>query len=253
MSSPAEQSRGALSAARARLAQLAQAPDGAFAAPGALSGTDGLWPAVAAVLTPFAPEAAADDVNAIVAALRQQGLCTLDEAHGLIDLHALAARTDAGALPANGAVARQLASRVGEALERIVRTASATADAAPLQSEYARAASPRSAGTGAADFRTGGDGSTPPRIAPDPDPGAARGEGSRRSSAFVVGFVLLCLVAATVAAVLFTGIGRKDAMAEGIAAYEAGQRVVARLAFERRHGGRSHRPAPVALPGPTLA
>jgi Flp pilus assembly protein TadD len=52
----------------------------------------------------------------------------------------------------------------------------------------------------------------------------------------VVALVVVCLVCAGLAAVLFSRAMRGDAMEEGIAAYQAGQRVVARMAFEKALG-----------------
>jgi tetratricopeptide (TPR) repeat protein len=49
----------------------------------------------------------------------------------------------------------------------------------------------------------------------------------------VVGLVVVCLLAAGLAALLFSGVGRGRPLEDGIAAYEAGQRMVARLAFEK--------------------
>jgi tetratricopeptide (TPR) repeat protein len=127
----------------------------------------------------------------------------------------------------------------------VVRRAAARAAAAPLEAEYARAAArppADAAGSGgvassihapASPSAATAPGATPP--AADASASAARA-GSGRSSRFVVALVVGCLVVAGVAALLLSGVGRGDAMSEGIAAYEAGQRMVARLAFERAAG-----------------
>jgi tetratricopeptide (TPR) repeat protein len=196
------------------------------AAPGGLSRDEvrSAWDAVLRVLRALVPEHTAADAKAMVGALRQGGLCTLDEAHGLIDLHALAVRLDADptGTAAAGDLPRQLVATAMRTLERIVQTAGDSTDAAPLYAEYTRAASP------------------PPPLPPPPpqaersvSPPPARTTGGGRSSAFVVGLVVVCLVAAGVAAVLFTRIANRDAMSEGVTAYQAGQRVAARIAFEQ--------------------
>lgn len=184
---------------------------------------------------------AGDDAKTLVGALRQQGVCTLDEAHALIDLEALASRLSAEPEvphPAGESV-RQVVTRADAALSRIVRTADGTVAAAPLASEYRRAAamagasanpSSGTASATAADYPgsgAGAAGASGPSIVPPPTSGRGR------SSRFVVGLVVVCLVAAGVAAVLFSGVGRRDSIEEGVAAYQAGQRMVARLAFER--------------------
>jgi cytochrome c-type biogenesis protein CcmH/NrfG len=185
------------------------------------------WRATVSVLQTLAPEAAPDDVKAQVAALRQLGVCTLDEAHALIDLDVFVRQ-----LTADGAVAhhasdatRLVLSRGEAAVERLVQTADAASVSVPLAAEYSRTAA-RNTTAGTADVRT------PRADAPPPPPPSAANRRAR-SSAFVVGLVVVCFGAAAIAAVLFSGVGRRDALQEGIAAYEAGQRMVARLAFER--------------------
>ena len=203
------------------------------------------WEAVARVLRALAPSGTASDAKAMVGALRLGGLCTLDEAHGLLDLHALSGRLDADptGTTAAGELPMQLVATATRTLERVVQSAGDSTDAAPLYAEYARAASvPRPLPLSPAQpaplpnvTRT---------VAPLPPPSPyAKGAalplsptppgGGGRSSAFVVGLMLVCLVAAGVAAVLFTRIADRDAMAEGVTAYQAGQRVAARIAFEQ--------------------
>lgn len=183
------------------------------------------WQEVADALGAFAPAVSRDEAKALVAALRQQGLCTLDEAHALIDLQTLAARMAAEPDVAHqaGESTRQVVVRAEQAVQRILRTANTAEIAAPLQAEYGRAAVPPAA-------------ASPPPPPPPPEvapPTASRIGGTGRSSAFVVALVVVCLVAAGVAAFLFAGVGRRDPLREGITAYQAGQRMVARLAFER--------------------
>jgi len=225
----AEHARDAFAAARPVLDGVRR-----NSAPGGLSRDDvrGAWEAVARVLRAIAPSDTASDAKALVGALRQGGLCTLDEAHGLIDLHALSVRLDAdpAGTTAAGELPRQLVANATRTLERMVQTAGDSTNAAPLYAEYARAASlppmPPASSPPATPL------SPPPfetTAAPLPPPTGGGG----RSSAFVVGLVVVCLVAAGVAAVLFTRIADRDAMAQGVTAYEAGQRVAARIAFEQ--------------------
>jgi tetratricopeptide (TPR) repeat protein len=196
------------------------------------------WQEVAHTLGALAPAASRDDAKALVGALRQQGLCTLDEAHALIDLHTLATRLMAEPDVAHhgGESTRQVIVRAEQAVTRIVRTATTAEIAAPLHAEYARAAAPPPPlppPSGSADGRPFGQGtaaSSDPALA---TPVSASARATGRSSAFVVALVVVCLAAAGVAAFLFAGVGRRDPLGEGIAAYQAGQRMVARLAFER--------------------
>lgn len=200
------------------------------AATGSLSRDDvrRAWEAVARVLEALAPSGTATDAKAMVGALRQGGLCTLDEAHGLIDLHALSVRLDADPMgtAAAGELPRQLVETATQTLERIVRTAGDSTASAPLYAEYSRAAAPPPpppSSSSSASFSSQSASALPPVTT------AARG----RSSAFVVGLVLACLIAASIAAVLFTRIAGRDALAEGVTAYQSGQRVAARIAFEQ--------------------
>ncbi len=183
------------------------------------------WQEVADALGALAPTTARTDAKALVAALRQQGLCTLDEAHALIDLQTLVSRMAAEPDVAHqaGESTRQVVARAEQAVSRILRTANTAEIAAPLQAEYGRAAVPPPAAAGPPP--------PPPPEFPTPVPSSIGGTG--RSSAFVVALVVVCLVAAGVAAFLFAGIGRRDPLSEGVTAYQAGQRMVARLAFER--------------------
>lgn len=187
------------------------------------------WQATASVLHTLAPSAAPDDVKAQIAALRQQGVCTLDEAHALIDLEAYVRQVTTDSAVGHHATdaARLVLSRGEAAVERLVQTADAASVSVPLAAEYARTAA-RNAATGADDTTTSRAG-TPPL----PPPPAPRTNARTRSSGFVVGLVVVCFGAAAIAALLFSGVGRRDALQEGITAYEAGQRMVARLAFER--------------------
>jgi tetratricopeptide (TPR) repeat protein len=182
------------------------------------------WQEVAEALGALAPAASRDDAKALVAALRQQGLCTLDEAHALIDLQTLAVRMAAEPDVAHQAseATRQVVVRAEQAVSRILRTANTAEIAAPLHAEYARAAVPPASAS-----------SPPPPPPPASTPATPASAGTGRSSAFVVALVVVCLVAAGVAAFLFAGVGRRDPLSEGITAYQAGQRMVARLAFER--------------------
>ncbi len=208
------------------------------------------WNAVAGVLRAIAPDVASDDAKALVGALRHEGLCTLDEAHSLIDLRAAAVR----AREESGSVTdmhRAMVMRASQILERVVAQADGSASAASLQQEYSRASArvpaadipvdrTTSAGYGGG-AQTAGAGGPPILSSPSPNAssssstdGNRAGKTSRiRSSRFVVALVAVCLVCAVLAAVLFSRAMSGDAMQEGIEAYQAGQRVVARLAFER--------------------
>jgi len=208
--------------------------DGAVIAPTLAVGA---WQEVSHELGALVPSASRDDAKALVGALRQAGLCTLDEAHALIDLQTLAVRMldEPDVAHRAGESTRQVILRAGQAVSRILRTATTAELAAPLHSEYQRAAAPAGTADASASGRsrdsTSGD---IPRREPavaSPPPTPARGMG--RSSTFVVALVVVCLIAAGVAALLFAGVGRRDPLGEGIAAYQAGQRMVARLAFER--------------------
>jgi tetratricopeptide (TPR) repeat protein len=193
------------------------------------------WQDVAESLGALAPAASRDDAKALVGALRQQGLCTLDEAHALIDLHMLSSRMMAEPDVAyhGGESTRQVIVRAEQALGRIVRTATTADIAAPLQAEYARAAAPPAPPRAPVEGRPSGSGAAATSDASIAAPVSAPARGTGQSSAFVVALVVVCLAAAGVAAFLFAGVGRRDPLGEGIAAYQAGQRMVARLAFER--------------------
>lgn len=190
------------------------------------------WQEVADALGALVRTVSRDDAKALVAALRQQGLCTLDEAHALIDLQTLATRLAAEPDVAHqaGESTRQVIVRAEQAVSRILRTANTAEIAAPLQAEYGRAAVPPAA---AAPTNAPSSANTPPPPPAFTTPVPSTAGGTGRSSAFVVALVVVCLVAAGVAAFLFAGIGRRDPLSEGITAYQAGQRMVARLAFER--------------------
>jgi len=200
---------------------LESARDGATVAP---TRALAAWQEVAVALGAFAPMASRTEAKALVAALRQQGLCTLDEAHALIDLQTLAVRLAAEPDVAHpvGESMRQVVVRAEQAVSRILRTANTADIAAPLQAAYTRAAMPSAAPATVP---------LPPPELPRPVPSRVAGGG--RSSAFVVALVVVCLAAAALAAFLFAGVGRRDPLNEGITAYQAGQRMVARLAFER--------------------
>ncbi len=232
MTASADRARDALASVQPVLDRLLHEADA-----GGLLDASQAWDAVARVLRTLAPDASDGDPKALVSALRYQGLCTLDEAHALIDLAALAERGGGAA----GELPRRLVVQARELLERIVHTVDDGAAAAPLQAEYRRAAAPppRSAIPEPAAWKAeaiardagmrdagGAASSLPPLAIPS-------GGGSGRSSAFVIGLVVVCLLAAGVAAVLFSGVTRRDALADGVAAYQAGQRVAARIAFER--------------------
>ncbi len=188
------------------------------------------WAAIASVLGALLPQVASGDVKALVAELRHDGLCTLDEAHVLIDLHAAAQRDASGAATASD-MDRQLIARAADVAERVVASAGVAASTVPLQNEYRRA----SGGAPAADVpvdRT----AAPPPSPRDTYVGAAASPISSRpprSNRFVVGLVVVCLVAAGLAALLFSRVLTGDPLADGIAAYQSGQRVVARLEFEK--------------------
>ena len=218
----AESARAAWTAARPLWRELHDATrrDGTVVSPESLAR---VWQATASVLHTLAPNAAPDDVKAQIVALRQQGVCTLDEAHALIDLEAYVRQvTTDGAVAHHATDATRLMLARGEAaVERLVQTADAASVSVPLAAEYARTAA-----------RTAADVATPRADAPPPPPPPAA-SARTRSSGFVVGLVVVCFGAAAIAALLFSGVGRRDALQEGISAYEAGQRMVARLAFER--------------------
>jgi tetratricopeptide (TPR) repeat protein len=214
------------------------------------------------------------DAKALVAALRQQGLCTLDEAHALLDFHALTRRVVEAptVLYPAGESARAVLVRAECALARVLRTARAEAQTAPLRGEYASSASASAASASAsasaasasasasaatasaasASASASAAGASASAAVPDRDavasPGAG-GLGTRRSSAFVVGFVVVCLLAAGIAALLFSGVGRDRPLDEGIAAYAAGQRMVARLAFEKALAASPHDARPLLYLG----
>lgn len=190
------------------------------------------WQEVADALGALAPVAVRGDAKALVAALRQQGLCTLDEAHALIDLQTLTARLAAEPEVAHHASenTRLVVSRAEQAVSRILRSANTAEIAAPLQAEYRRAATASSA-TASSATASAAPPPPPSSTAGTPIPMTAGGTG--RSNAFVVALVVVCLAAAGLAAFLFAGLGRRDPLREGITAYQAGQRMVARLAFER--------------------
>jgi tetratricopeptide (TPR) repeat protein len=178
------------------------------------------------------PHLAPGDVKALVAELRHDGLCTLDEAHVLIDLHAAAQRDDSMA-SAMSDMDRQLVARATEVVERVVNSADVASSTVPLQNEYRRA----SGGVLAADVPVDRTAAPPPPPPRDAYAGAAAAAPSSASPAranrFVIGLVVVCLVAAGVAALLFSRVLTGDPLADGIAAYESGQRVVARLEFEK--------------------
>lgn len=216
------------------------------------------WQVVAQVLAPLTPGVAPSaeplvPASPLVAALRAQGLCTLDEAHALVDLHALAnrdsAEPQAGGL--SGDLPRETIERATTALHRIVQTASASASTAPLTAEYKRAASasvagqptastsaptmptsvPSSVSSSVSSSRASSVASTRPAESANPLPPADT-TGSARSSRFVMLFVLVCVITGAVVAALLSGVGRTTAYERGVTAYVAGQRVVARIAFE---------------------
>jgi cytochrome c-type biogenesis protein CcmH/NrfG len=173
------------------------------------------WQEVSQALGGLVPASERHDANTLVSALRHQGVCTLDEAHALIDLQAVVVRmmAEPDAAHHDSEQLRQIVQRAEQAAARILGTATV----APLHAEYARAAVPAGAN------------------APTPEPATShtRPLGTPRSSAFVVALLVVCVAAAGVAAVLLSGVGRRDPLSEGIAADVAGQRMVARLAFER--------------------
>lgn len=249
MTAPAERARAALVAAQPILHQL-QLAESVSAGTLPAGTARRAWDTIAQVLGPLAPSVVLDNdaivpASPLVSALRAQGVCTLDEAHALVDLHALASRdsADAHATGMSGDLPRELIARATTALHRIVQTASASANSAPLSAEYARAASPPPAG---APSGSNVPPSAPPTAPPTAPPSAGSPQsatvampasptetaGGARSSRFVVLFVVVCLVAGGIAAALLTGVGRTSAYARGVTAYEAGQRVVARIAFE---------------------
>lgn len=199
----------------------------------------------------------------LVSDVRARGLCTLDEAHALIDLHASAAR--AGDEPqrvlAGGDLAIQQVHRVRGVLAGIVRTALAppvtsapagmpsTATPASTSSDGGTGASPDAspdaspnAGTNArtnvsmeaaATARADAAGTEASRNALNGpgEPAAAVSRG--RSSGFVIALLVSCLLGAGATALLFTRVVRTDPLTQGIEAYEAGQRAAARVAFEQ--------------------
>ncbi len=188
---------------------------------------------MSSVLEPLVPDAPAGDAKALVAALRQKGLCTLEEAHTLIDAHALAARAASDVASPAGELPRQLLVRADQTLDRILRTADETSSAVPLQSEYARAAaaSAASATTAAA---TAAANVGPVGAAASTGDAAARSDApTGRNNRVIIALAAVSVVAAIIAVLLLNGVGRKDPMEQGIAAYQAGQRVAARIAFEQ--------------------
>ncbi len=205
------------------------------------------WGAVASVLQALAPDVAAGDAKALVGALRHEGLCTLDEAHSLIDLHAAAMRETEGQHAVSD-MHRQMVIRASHILERVLTQVDGSVSSASLQEEYSRASARVPAAdipvdrtahaasdTESARRTSSGTPMDAPRM-PSPTPPSsrtARGTGALKSSRFVVGLVVACLVCAGLAALLFARAMSGDPMQEGIEAYQAGQRVVARLAFER--------------------
>jgi tetratricopeptide (TPR) repeat protein len=179
--------------------------------------------AIAGVLTRLAPEADGEGTAALKAslsALRQQGLCTLDEAHALVDFDALTQRLASEPTVVHHVQpgTREVVRRAEASVEALLRTALTASAAAPLAAEYARPTARPSEEEAVVD-----------RV-PITPPAAPR---RVRSSTFVVALVVVCFGAAAIAALLFAGVGRRDPLAEGIAAYEQGQRMVARLSFER--------------------
>lgn len=223
MSVSVERARQAYTSARPVLDRLLHSPQSV----GAPAGVDAVsaWAAISSVLEPLVPEAPAGDAKALVAMLRQKGLCTLEEAHTLIDAHALATRSVTDAAAPVGELPRQLLVRADQTLDRILRTADDSSSAVPLQSEYARAAS-SSAAHGAT-----------PVAAPaghefDTSANSA-GHTSGRNNRLIIAFAMVSVIAAVIAVLLFNGVGRKDPMEQGITAYQAGQRVAARIAFEQ--------------------
>lgn len=198
---------------------------------------------MASVLQALAPQLPPNDAKAMVGALRQDGLCTLDEAHSLIDLRAAASRESEGPHTVTD-MHRQMVVRASHILERVLAQADSSVSSAALQQEYGRA-SARVPAAGipidrttraASDSGSGGPAASrmPPLAMPAaPPPRTSRGAGALRSSRFVMGLVVACLVFGGLAAVLFARAMSGDPMQDGIEAYQAGQRVVARLAFER--------------------
>jgi tetratricopeptide (TPR) repeat protein len=205
------------------------------------------WQAVTSVLNALYPEVPSDDAKALVGALRRDGLCTLDEAHALIDLRAAAER-EGSVASGGGDLHRDLVLRAADVMERVVQTADDSVNAAPLYDEYRRASS-RTVPPDVPIDRTPPGTQSPPREPASghrassssasahysdasvevPAPSTSR----NRSNMLVVSLVVVCLVAAGLAAFLFDRVGSRDAVANGVEAYEAGQRVVARLEFER--------------------
>lgn len=239
-----------VSADRAReasvAAQAALAPwlSGSVAPAGSESLQDA-WNAVAGVLQIIAPDVAPDDAKALVGALRHEGLCTLDEAHTLIDLRAAAVRSREEPVTVTD-MHRAMVVRASQILERVVAQLNGAASAASLQQEYSRASTRIPAADIPVDrtSHVAGDGraqpagqSVPPfataSLPPSTSGSTAGGASRLKSSRFVVTLVVVCLVCAGLAAVLFSRAMSGNAMQEGIEAYQAGQRVVARLAFER--------------------
>ena len=176
--------------------------------------------AIAGVLTRLAPEADGEGTATLktsLSALRQQGLCTLDEAHALVDFDALTQRLASEPTVVHHVQpgTREVVRRAEASVEALLRTALTASAAAPLAAEYAR-----------------------PTVRPSPEEAVVDRAPTApprrvRSSTFVVALVVVCFGAAAIAALLFAGVGRRDPLAEGIAAYEQGQRMVARLSFER--------------------
>lgn len=229
MTASADRARDALAAARP---VLNRARIGTSAVGEPEAGARDAWAAVSSVLGALLPHVAPDDVKSMVAELRHDGLCTLDEAHVLIDLHAAAQRDESGAVTVSD-LDRQLVARATEVVERVVNSAGVAASTVPLQNEYRRA----SGGVPAVDIPVDRTAATPPPSTRDEYAGAAATAPSSaspaRSNRFVVGLVVVCLVAAGLAALLFSRVLTGDPLADGIAAYQSGQRVVARLEFEK--------------------
>jgi hypothetical protein len=195
----------------------------------------------------------------LVSSVRARGLCTLDEAHVLIDLHASAARArdEPQRVLAGGDLAIQQVDRVRGVLEGIVRTALAppvtsASGATPSTATTARAISHASTDTatnaGTQTDTNGGKNvaahvnsttnSTAVRTEATPHaadgPRETAGAVSRgRSTGFVIALVVSCLLGAGATALLFTRVVRTEPLTQGIEAYEAGQRTAARVAFEQ--------------------
>jgi tetratricopeptide (TPR) repeat protein len=225
-----ERARQAYISARPVLDRLLHSPQ-SVGAPASVDAVSA-WAAISSVLQPLVPEAPASDAKALVAALRQKGLCTLEEAHTLIDAHALAARGATDVASPAGELPRQVLVRADQTLDRILRTADDAASAVPLQSEYSRAAassSSLSSSSAAAPATSDAARTASNATVNDANP-SPRTDG--RNNRLIVAFSLVSVLAAVIAVVLFNFVGRKDPMEQGITAYQAGQRVAARIAFE---------------------